>query len=59
LNDLTGQDIQPRFEPARAGDIRHSQADVSALKEATGYSPAVAWKDGLAQTLDFYRLQPS
>jgi UDP-glucose 4-epimerase len=59
LNDLTGQDIQPRFEPARAGDIRHSQADVSALKEATGYSPAVSWKDGLAQTLDFYRLQPS
>ena len=58
LNDLTGQDIQPRFEPARAGDIRHSQADVSALKEATGYSPAVSWKDGLAQTLDFYRLQP-
>lgn len=59
LNDLTGQDIQPRFEPARAGDIRHSQADVSALKEATGYLPAVSWKDGLAQTLDFYRLQPS
>lgn len=59
LNDLSGQDIQPRFEPARAGDIRHSQADVSALKEATGYSPAVSWKDGLAQTLDFYRLQPS
>jgi nucleoside-diphosphate-sugar epimerase len=59
LNDLTGQDIQPRFEPARAGDIRHSQADVSALKEATGYSPAVSWKDGLAQTLDFYHLQPS
>jgi UDP-glucose 4-epimerase len=59
LNNLTGQDIQPRFEPARAGDIRHSQADVSALKEATGYSPAVSWKDGLAQTLDFYRLQPS
>lgn len=59
LNELTGQDIQPRFEPARAGDIRHSQADVSALKEATGYSPAVSWKEGLAQTLDFYRLQPA
>ncbi len=57
INKLTGQAIQPHFEPGRAGDIRHSQADVSALRSATGYQPAVSWEEGLRQTLDFYRQQ--
>lgn len=59
INELTQQAIQPRFEPARPGDIRHSQADISAIRDALGFAPAVSWKDGLAQTLDFYRQQTS
>lgn len=55
INDLTRQNLVARHEPARPGDIRHSQADVSALRAALGYVPKVAWKDGLAQTLEFYR----
>jgi UDP-glucose 4-epimerase len=58
INELTGQQLQPRFEKERAGDILHSQADISAAVEATGYAPKVTWKEGLAQTLDFYRRQP-
>lgn len=57
INKLSGQSIKPHFEPGRAGDIRHSQADVSALRSATGYKPAVSWEEGLRQTLDFYRQQ--
>lgn len=57
INKLTGQAIQPRFQPERAGDIRHSQADISALRTATGYNPAVSWEEGLNQTLEFYRQQ--
>jgi nucleoside-diphosphate-sugar epimerase len=30
LNRLTGQQLQPRFEPPRPGDVRSSQADISA-----------------------------
>lgn len=55
INQLTGQSIQPRFEPGRAGDIRHSLADVGALRAATGYEPAVTWLEGLERTLEFYR----
>ncbi|MFO1486037.1 MAG: NAD-dependent epimerase/dehydratase family protein [Verrucomicrobiaceae bacterium] len=58
INDLTGQHLVPRHEPARTGDIRHSQADIAALRHATGFDPQVSWKDGLAQTLEFYRQQP-
>lgn len=57
INKLTGQHIQPKFEPGRGGDIHHSQADISALREATGYAPAVSWEEGLARTLEFYRTQ--
>ena len=55
INQLTGQAIQPRFEAGRAGDIRHSQADITALMAATGYQPSVSWLEGLQRTLNFYR----
>lgn len=57
LNDLTGQSIQPRFEPGRAGDVRSSLADNSAAEKAFGYKATITWKEGLAKTLDFYRAQ--
>ena len=57
INELTRQHLEPKLESARAGDIRHSQADISAIREALDYEPRVSWKDGLAQTLEFYRQQ--
>lgn len=59
INELTGLQIEPRFEKDRAGDIVHSQADISAAVNAIGYAPKVTWKEGLSQTLEFYRQQPA
>jgi UDP-glucose 4-epimerase len=59
INELTGQKLAARHEPPRQGDILHSQADISALREALDYSPEVSWKTGLARTLEFYRQQGS
>ena len=55
LNQLTGQNLQPRFEPARAGDVRSSLADISAAKKNLGYKPFVGWQEGLRRTLEYYR----
>jgi UDP-glucose 4-epimerase len=55
LNRQTRQQLQPRFEPPRAGDVRFSRADISAATAALGYKVEVSWTDGLARTLDFYR----
>ncbi len=55
LAALTGRPMEPRFEPARAGDVRHSRADISAAREALGYEPRVAWAEGLRRTLEWYR----
>ena len=55
LNELTGQSLEPEFQPGRIGDVRSSLADISAAREAFGYEPLVTWKEGLARTLEFYR----
>ena len=55
LNRLTRQKLTPRFEPPRAGDVRSSQADISAASAALAYTVKVPWAEGLERTLDFYR----
>jgi UDP-glucose 4-epimerase len=54
LNGLTRQQLEPVFAPARSGDVRHSQADISAAQAAFGFQARVALDEGLRQTLDFY-----
>jgi nucleoside-diphosphate-sugar epimerase len=55
LNRLTGQSLKPRFEPARAGDVRSSRADISAARKVLGFRCNVPWQEGLERTLEFYR----
>ena len=52
LNELLGSNIQPAFLPERAGDVRHSQADIARARRELGYAPAVSFREGLARTLD-------
>jgi UDP-glucose 4-epimerase len=55
LNQLLGKDRKAEHGPPRAGDIRHSRADISRTRRDLGYEPAVAFEDGLARTLEWYR----
>ena len=55
LAHLTGREVVPEFRPAREGDIRCSLADNRAARNTFQYVPETSWREGLAQTLDFYR----
>ncbi len=55
LQRLTGSAVAPEFAPGRPGDIRHSQADLGAIRAALAFEPQVTWQQGLQQTLDAYR----
>jgi UDP-glucose 4-epimerase len=55
LNDLLGTNIQPIHGPPRAGDVRHSQADISRARRDLGYDPNVSFAEGLRRTLDAAR----
>lgn len=46
--------FDPIFAPARAGDIQHSWADISATCRELGYRVRVGWSDGLGPTIDYY-----
>jgi len=50
-----GRSANERFEPARAGDVRHSLADIRLARRLLGYRPVVDFKTGLARTVDWYR----
>ena len=58
LNALTAQRLEPVFEPARAGDVRHSQADIAAAQAGFEFEASVSLSEGLESTLDFYRSSP-
>jgi nucleoside-diphosphate-sugar epimerase len=51
LNRLQGSDVQPRFEPARAGDVRHSVAAPERALRALGWQVEVPLEEGLRLTL--------
>jgi len=48
-------DLKPVHEPERAGDLKHSFADLSRAKSVLGYQPIVSFEEGLGETLEWYR----
>jgi UDP-glucose 4-epimerase len=55
LNRLLGTRVEPRFDPPRPGDVRHSLADISLAEQLLGYRPQVSFEDGLRLSIDYYR----
>jgi UDP-glucose 4-epimerase len=55
LCDLTGYRGKPAYAEPRAGDIRHSLADITLAKELIGYQTKVDFREGLRRTVDWYR----
>jgi UDP-glucose 4-epimerase len=55
LNRLLGLKVQPQFAPARTGDVRESQADITLARRLLGYEPQVDFEEGLRQSIDYYR----
>ena len=46
---------EPTYGPARDGDIRFSQADITRAIEALEYRPNVAVEEGLRRTVEWFR----
>ena len=57
LQELTAFPKPPRYAPKRAGDVYASLADISAAQSALGYKPLVQFKEGLRQTVEWYRAE--
>jgi len=51
---IAGITIEPRYDRARAGDVRHSLACIARAKEQLGYTPATTLEEGLRRTVAYY-----
>ena len=50
-----GRQVEPNFGPDRAGDIKHSNADISKAKRLLGYAPSYDFAQGIALAIDWYK----
>lgn len=48
-------DREPKFGPDRAGDIKHSNADISKAKKLLGYDPDWSFERGIAAAIEWYK----
>lgn len=55
LCKLLNKDIKPIYKEERAGDIRHSNADISKAKKLLGYNPDYSMDRGLESTIEWYK----
>lgn len=55
LTEALGVDVEPNFGPDRAGDIKHSNADISKAKEMLGYEPEWSFERGIKAAIEWYR----
>src|SRR5437660_2226885 len=55
MNQIVGTDIKPTYAPARAGDVRDSQADITKARTILNYEPIVSFEEGLRRTVEWYR----
>jgi nucleoside-diphosphate-sugar epimerase len=55
LTEFSGNLVEPEYRAPRAGDVKHSLADISKAEQMLGYRPAIPFREGLQQTFEFFR----
>src|SRR5450631_3987694 len=57
LKKIIGYKGEVKYAADRAGDVKHSLADLSRTEKHLGYKPKVNFEEGLRRTVDWYRGQ--
>ena len=55
INEILGKDIKPIYKEPRAGDIKHSFADIQLAEKNLNYKPLVTFKEGLKITIESFK----
>jgi UDP-glucose 4-epimerase len=54
LREILGTATEATYAEARAGDVKHSHADITRAKELLGYAPEIGFREGLERTVAFF-----
>lgn len=55
LKQVLNKDTEVIFGPERAGDIKHSNADISKAKELLDYDPDYSFEEGIQEAIEWYQ----
>ncbi|MBT1704874.1 SDR family oxidoreductase [Chryseosolibacter indicus] len=55
LQHVSGKNINAIYGPERAGDVKHSKADITKIKKHLGYEPKVFFEEGLRSVYAWYK----
>jgi UDP-glucose 4-epimerase len=55
INRNLGKNVKPLYVEARAGDVKHSLADITVAKNLIGYQPKVSFEEGLKLAVEWYK----
>jgi len=56
INDALGTDVEPEYEPIPLENYVHdTRADISKIKEATGWEPRISFEEGVERVVAPYR----
>lgn len=55
LSELLNKKIEPVYGPERAGDIKHSNADIGKARKLLRYAPDYSFEQGIELTIEWYR----
>lgn len=56
INNILGTNLKPNYAEPRLGDVRHSLADISNIRDCLGYEPQISFMEGLKRTIEWYNL---
>jgi UDP-glucose 4-epimerase len=61
IGDFLGRKLERKHAPSRAGDVRHTLADIGKAERLLGYKPKVDFADGMRRTCEFFvkRFKPA
>ena len=57
IQKIEGVTLPAKYGPSRAGDVRDSQADITAARRDLGHDPQFTIEQGLRRTLAWYKTQ--
>jgi len=55
LTEALKVDVHPHFGKERAGDIKHSNADIGKARKLLGYNPEWNFERGIQEAIKWYR----
>jgi UDP-glucose 4-epimerase len=55
LSEIVGNELNPEYTSRRAGDVRHSLANIERAQRLLGYQPQVRFAEGLRRTVKWFQ----